>query len=133
GMGLIMLILIGTVPTAYALNRSMHEDQVQAFIAMSDRATDMLGHYGQGPAPADYRHAVTEYVRTRTLAQETVPAVQALTKDIRDQVDAYHSIDKVPADYVGNMRNDMYLSGEALRLMKKTKLPAMSGDDQKAV
>ena len=25
GMGLIMLILIGTVPTAYALNRSMHE------------------------------------------------------------------------------------------------------------
>src|SRR6202048_3090149 len=88
GMGLIMLILIGTVPTAYALNRSMHEDQVQAFIAMSDRATDMLGHYGQGPAPADYRHAVTEYVRTRTLAPETVPAVQALTKDIRDQVDA---------------------------------------------
>ena len=25
GMGLIMLILIGTVPTAYALNRTMHE------------------------------------------------------------------------------------------------------------
>src|SRR5271156_4700854 len=48
GMGLIMLILIGTVPTAYALNRSMHEDQIQSFIAMSDRATTILGHYAEG-------------------------------------------------------------------------------------
>ncbi len=30
GMGLIMLILIGTVPTAYALNRSMPESQIAA-------------------------------------------------------------------------------------------------------
>ena len=53
GMGLIMLILIGTVPTAYALNRSMHEDQIQTFIAMSDRSTSMLAHYAQGDAPAE--------------------------------------------------------------------------------
>ena len=31
GMGLIMLILIGTVPTAYALNRAMPESQMQLF------------------------------------------------------------------------------------------------------
>jgi PiT family inorganic phosphate transporter len=31
GMGLIMLILIGTVPTAYALNRAMPESQVAKF------------------------------------------------------------------------------------------------------
>jgi PiT family inorganic phosphate transporter len=67
GMGLIMLILIGTVPTAYALNRSMHEDQVQAFIAMSDRASDMLGRHVQGPAPQDYRAEITRFIRTREL------------------------------------------------------------------
>jgi PiT family inorganic phosphate transporter len=133
GMGLIMLILIGTVPTAYALNRSMHESDIQAFVAMSDRASGMLEHYAQGPAPADYRTTVTDYVRTRTLAPETIPAVEALTKDIRDQVAAYASIDKIPADKVGNVRNDMYLSGEALRLMKKSGKPAMSADDQKAI
>src|SRR5476649_1765941 len=33
GMGLIMLILIGTVPTAYALNRTMHEEDVSKFVA----------------------------------------------------------------------------------------------------
>ena len=135
GMGLIMLILIGTVPTAYALNRSMHESEVQSFIAMSDRAADMLGHYNLAhqPVPDDYRGAVTDYVRTRILAPETVPAVQALTKHIRDQVETYHSLDKIPAEKVGNIRNDMYLSGEALRLMKKTKLPLISADDQKAI
>ena len=29
GMGLIMLILIGTVPTAYALNRALPDSQLQ--------------------------------------------------------------------------------------------------------
>ena len=37
GMGLIMLILIGTVPTAYALNRALPESQLQAF------ASDVAG------------------------------------------------------------------------------------------
>jgi PiT family inorganic phosphate transporter len=133
GMGLIMLILIGTVPTAYALNRSMHEDQIQTFVAMSDRASTMLGHYAQGDAPADYRGEVTRYVRSHDLTPETIPAVQALTKDIRDQVAAYQSIDKIPPDRVGNVRNDMYLSGEGLRLLKKSGKPAMAADDQLAI
>src|SRR6201996_451832 len=33
GMGLIMLILIGTVPTAYALNRALPESQIEQFVA----------------------------------------------------------------------------------------------------
>jgi PiT family inorganic phosphate transporter len=35
GMGLIMLILIGTVPTAYALNHAVGANQTQDFIAVS--------------------------------------------------------------------------------------------------
>src|SRR6202020_768255 len=38
GMGLIMLILIGTVPTAYALNRTMHETEIDKFVAVSTQA-----------------------------------------------------------------------------------------------
>ena len=37
GMGLIMLILIGTVPTAYALNRSMPDNLLQQFAATARR------------------------------------------------------------------------------------------------
>jgi inorganic phosphate transporter, PiT family len=39
GMGLIMLILIGTVPTAYALNHAVTASDVQAFITASSRPT----------------------------------------------------------------------------------------------
>src|ERR1700759_5399788 len=42
GMGLIMLILIGTVPTAYALNRTMPASQVQAFISNSEAASKVI-------------------------------------------------------------------------------------------
>ena len=37
GMGLIMLILIGTVPTAYALNHAVSPAQMQDFIASSEQ------------------------------------------------------------------------------------------------
>ena len=38
GMGLIMLILIGTVPTAYALNHAVTAQQSQDFVAVSQQA-----------------------------------------------------------------------------------------------
>src|SRR5437879_7782481 len=42
GMGLIMLILIGTVPTAYALNRALPESQVAKFQQTSDAASKVI-------------------------------------------------------------------------------------------
>src|SRR5580698_7139622 len=39
GMGLIMLILIGTVPTTYALNRAMPANQIEQFVANSQTAS----------------------------------------------------------------------------------------------
>jgi PiT family inorganic phosphate transporter len=45
GMGLIMLILIGTVPTAYALNHAVTARQSQEFVMVSTQAADALSHY----------------------------------------------------------------------------------------
>ena len=45
GMGLIMLILIGTVPTAYALNHAVSPQQVQEYIAASEQAGQILDRY----------------------------------------------------------------------------------------
>ena len=42
GMGLIMLILIGTVPTAYALNHAVTPHDMQQFIASSEKAGAIL-------------------------------------------------------------------------------------------
>src|SRR6476659_5234644 len=48
GMGLIMLILIGTVPTAYALNRSMPAAELQKFVAVSQAASTVIEHKAAG-------------------------------------------------------------------------------------
>src|SRR5215469_1696764 len=43
GMGLIMLILIGTVPTAYALNRALPQSQIAKFVSNSKAASAVIG------------------------------------------------------------------------------------------
>ena len=64
-----MLILIGTVPTAYALNHAVSPAEVQAFIAASEETGHILDRHVDktvllGP---DARAEVTDYIRTKEL------------------------------------------------------------------
>jgi inorganic phosphate transporter, PiT family len=130
GMGLIMLILIGTVPTAYALNRTMHEEDVTKFVAVSTQARTALSHYSLGAAPADPHAAVTDVVRARAVTPQGAAALAALAESISIQVDQYHSMDKVPAGSMVNIRNDMYLVSEGLRYLSKAKSLNVSDADK---
>src|SRR5882757_508884 len=49
GMGLIMLILIGCAPTAYALNRTMPQSATPAFIASANAAADAFAAHYDAP------------------------------------------------------------------------------------
>ncbi len=131
GMGLIMLILVGTVPTAYALNRAVTPADVQDFIAVSAQASETLAHYAPADAPPveDARAGVTDFVRTRTLAPATVPALASMVRDIATDLGRYKELRNVPADQTRNFRNDLYLVGEALRLIQKKGTPAITADD----
>ncbi|WP_424629986.1 inorganic phosphate transporter [Bradyrhizobium sp. SYSU BS000235] len=122
GMGLIMLILIGTVPTAYALNRTLPAQMVQQFQQTSEAASKVIAAKGAGHSIiGDPRPAVTQYVSLHTLNEGTYPSLAVLVKDVGDQVQKYGSLNKVPAEAVGNTRNDMYLTSEALRFLMKDK------------
>jgi PiT family inorganic phosphate transporter len=127
-MGLIMLILIGTVPTAYALNRTMHEQDVDKFVAISTQAQTALGRYAIGPAPADPHAAAIDIVRTRSITPQTLPALVALSATIQRQVDGFHSLDKVPPGDMVNIRNEMYLVSEGLRLLGKSSIGVSDAD-----
>jgi PiT family inorganic phosphate transporter len=134
GMGLIMLILIGTVPTAYALNRTMHERDVSTFVAVSTQAQTTLSRYSAGAAaPADPHAAAMDVVRARSVTPQGVAALAALAGSVSKEVDQYHSMDKVPAGSMVNIRNDMYLVSEGLRFMGKTKSLNVSDADKKAL
>jgi PiT family inorganic phosphate transporter len=122
GMGLIMLILIGTVPTAYALNRSMPDSQIAVFQKASDAASNVIATKGAGHSIiGDPRPAVTQYVSQHRISDGTYPSLAALVKDVGDQVLKYGSYSKVPSEVVGNTRNDMYLTSEAIRFLMKDK------------
>ena len=122
GMGLIMLILIGTVPTAYALNRTMPASQIEAFIRNSEAASKVIeARAGDHQIIGNPRPAVTLYVSQREINEGTFPSLAVLVREIAQQVGQYGSLAKFPAEAVGNTRNDMYLASEALRFLMKDK------------
>jgi PiT family inorganic phosphate transporter len=133
GMGLIMLILIGTVPTAYALNRTMHEQDVTTFVAISSQAQTALSRYSAGEPPADPHAAAMDLVRARAVTPQGVSALAALAGKISGQVNEYHSMDKVPPGSMVNIRNDMYLVSEGLRFMAKSNALNVSDGDKKTL
>jgi len=130
GMGLIMLILIGTVPTAYALNRAMPTAQMELFQSSSAAASDVIGAKAAGYSVlGNPRPAVTSYVAQHKINEGTYPSLAVLVRDIATQVTQYGAIAKMPADVVGNTRNDMYLVSEAIRFLMKDKESDLSKDD----
>jgi PiT family inorganic phosphate transporter len=130
GMGLIMLILIGTVPTAYALNHAVTFKDSQDFIAISLQAAETLTKYVSPDAVVGDAHEdVTSYIRDKNFTPNTMLALRTLVSDIGNETALYKEMKNIPNDRVRNFRNDMYLISEALRLMKKSGQPAMSAAD----
>jgi PiT family inorganic phosphate transporter len=122
GMGLIMLILIGTVPTAYALNHAISPAGVQDFIAASEQAGRILDHHidPKGILGQSARDEVTDYIRTKQVQPDTVLAMRELVEDLGHEVALYKEFKDVPPQDQANVRNDMYVVSEALRLMDKS-------------
>ena len=131
GMGLIMLILIGAAPTAYALNRALPESSTPMFMQATAEATTVLHDHAGGAVsatPADARATVGEALKTKDVNQPTVYAALAtLTEDIGKQVKSYGAIKAIPAQATSNVRNDMYLASDAVRIMGAK--PAGFSDD----
>ncbi|TWD43040.1 inorganic phosphate transporter [Pseudomonas sp. SJZ131] len=128
GMGLIMLILVGTLPMAYALNRAMPADQALQFAAVAEVTQQALVKHAPLPAPADPRAILSDYVRSKEATPPLIPALAALTASIGAEVKGYGSLSNVPAQAVGNVRNDMYLTSETIRLMDKNKVGNFDAD-----
>jgi inorganic phosphate transporter, PiT family len=130
GMGLIMLILIGTVPTAYALNRALPDSQIELFTTNSIAASKVIDGKAAGyNVTGNPRPAVTNYVAEHQINEGTYPSLAVLIRDISDQVHQYGTFAKVPAEVVGNTRNDMYLVSEAIRFLMKDKEADLSSTD----
>ncbi len=130
GMGLIMLILVGTLPMAYALNRTMPAEQSLQFAAVAEATQQSLQRGTAQLLSADPRKTLTEFIRQPAASPELVPALAALTGSIGSEVQGYGSLNRVPAEAMANVRNDMYLTSETIRLIDKHQLVSFDSDTQ---
>jgi PiT family inorganic phosphate transporter len=134
GMGLIMLILIGTVPTAYALNRSIPASQTQDFIAISAHTVEVLKPYAApGVTMEDPRAELSRAVKERDVTPTTIAAVRTLAGAVAADLAIYKELRNVPPEKTRNFRNDMYLMSEVLRRAVKSGKPAMTPEAAAAV
>jgi PiT family inorganic phosphate transporter len=127
GMGLIMLILIGAAPTAYALNRTMPDAGAPGFIAAAQAAQGVFAAHAGAQAPVltveAARGVVGDALQTKKVnTPQVLDALGVLSGDIAVQVKTYGSIKHVPAAATPNLRNDMYLTSAATTGLTKAKV-----------
>ena len=135
GMGLIMLILIGSFPTAYALNSAMTTNQATAYVALAEKTSVMLNELTPASQPKkaiDDREVLATFVRTRAMNSDVIPALSNMTAAIANQVKESGTFAGLPTDSVANVRNDMYLTSETIRWLEKNK-PEFSKLDKETV
>ena len=129
GMGLIMLILIGLVPTAYALNRAVPQSATADFVAVSAQTVAVLDQHVSKAAVLAGRSArrrarhisgarTSRPIRCWRCGRSSMTSPTSLRM--------YKAMANVPPQYARNFRNDMYLTSEAFRLMKKQDNPAFT-------
>ena len=129
GMGLIMLILIGAAPTAYALNRTMPDSSTPAFIQSAAAAQTVFRAKAGGAHadPAQARETLQQALRTHSPdTPEVYAALDSVSSEISTDLKNYGSIRHIPAAQTKNLRNEMYVVYDTLRLLTK------DGDKAKA-
>ena len=84
-----------------------------------DYAARASDQYSEGRRADDPRRTVNEYLRTRKSNPDVVPALADISRSILREVEQYGSLRLLPNATVENVRNDMYLTAEAIRRLSK--------------
>jgi inorganic phosphate transporter, PiT family len=113
GMGLIMLILIGCAPTAYALNRSVASADTPAFIAKADAAAAVFASHAP-PVPITMpqaRAALKSALQARRIdTPSTEGALAVVAQGLSRTMAQTGSLALVRAADTSQLRNDMVLA-----------------------
>ncbi|MGD9897367.1 MAG: inorganic phosphate transporter [Candidatus Methylacidiphilaceae bacterium] len=135
GMGLIMLILIGVVPTVYALNHAVPEGETHELLAETNASIRILDRYASpGIVPeGDPSARAMAFVQSRKLQPETLPAIGQLLQEVAVQFGSYKSIAEVPAAQVANIRNKLFVLNQALCVLTRSPQIALSASDREAL
>jgi PiT family inorganic phosphate transporter len=128
GMGLIVLILVGIVPTAFALD--MHTsaqtlDRIRAAAVVLEQRLQGEGQSAPAAVPAESAHkTLTDYLRHGQVTPQTIAALAAVNGFVNHDLQGVNDFNAVPGGQRRALRLNIYLVSETLaRLIKANKLP----------
>lgn len=118
GQGLIMLILIGLVPATFAVNLDTSDQALKDLSATTQTISYQMDKHsvgiamGGGPIAEQY---LSDYLHpSGKLAPETFAAVGTECREISAQLEGHKSLNELSEDQRRTLRNDLYLTSEAL-------------------
>jgi PiT family inorganic phosphate transporter len=127
GQGLIMLILIGIAPVAFALNLNSSPEVVQQIVANARSLHDTLAPAGSTAVDTATAHkTLTEFLKKKDAFDAAhVAALAQLNGDIVTSLQNTATLSAVPPEQRRDLRMNLYMVSEVLqRLNKAGKLPA---------
>jgi PiT family inorganic phosphate transporter len=135
GMGLIMLILIGIVPGAFAVNLGISQSAIHDMTEASQTISYRMDRLAPGVAMAGKQNAsdeLSQYLKTTgVLTDRTFAAIGSKCREISDELNNRTSLETLAHDDRILLRSDLYLVSESLgKLVKSHKLEDPA--DQKA-
>jgi inorganic phosphate transporter, PiT family len=122
GMGLIMLILIGIVPTIFALNLDADSKAVASLELTARKTMAMLDLAGNGKSieekPAE--EVLSAFLKTTGQFNDDIyPALAAKGRDIVNRLNGKSSFRDVPKEERAPLRSDIYLVSESLNKLNR--------------
>jgi PiT family inorganic phosphate transporter len=82
-----------------------------------------------GVTVADAKAEVSRAVKSKTWNGQTTVALQHFIHSSSGQITEFPTLEAVPMGLISNIRNDIYLIGEALKLIDKNKLLGLQDSD----
>src|ERR1700758_4376422 len=134
GMGLIMLILIGVIPTVFALNLDASSKAVADLEITARKTMAMLDLAGNGKNMEDQAAAdeLSAFLKTAGKFTDNIfPALAVKTRDIVNRLNGKNSFSDVPKGDRSALRSDLYLVNESLN--KLNRLGKLNDPEQKAL
>ncbi|WP_203413303.1 inorganic phosphate transporter [Entomobacter blattae] len=134
GMGLIMLILIGTVPTAYALNGVGSYSEKELFVRQVGVVEHILNRVDQGLVPFSpqlARDNVTDAIQSGKIDANTLSSVHVLLKNAQSMILTRDGNVSILQAGGGNFRNDLYLINQILPSLQNSS--SFSGEEKKQI
>ena len=131
GMGLIMLILIGVVPSVYALDLNLDQKTVATIATQTAQAGAVFGRLAANDpvSPQEANDTLNAFLKTSgTVNTGVYAALSEKARQIAQNLDGKKTLADVPKDQRSAFRSDIYQVSESIgKLQKKKALP--QGDD----